>query len=542
MDKPRQLWWLTRPTRNLRDLPATIRAFNTLVVGKRWNGNRELQKEFEASIPPKTSNVSRDGSGARTWAAWLSMWGLWHEHRGVARLTGAGEVLVSGGHNREQIRRLIMNFQLPSAYGPHKKLDPGFRIFPFRFVLRLLLDERLGHCLNEDEIAFFVIVAKTDEDYEDVIGRIARYRRREAENGLTLRERSRFVVRHRNSYRSGGRTDTSRDISGYLKYIKDIANTVVNNITYLGELEHIRGEGKICIRPYRQPDIRKLIDEHDRKFQFSTLYKTDPAGFVERFGLRYDRMKASDKRTPPKTRQEKNMDRIREAVGAYRKDNPNPDRAAMIEYVCGEAGRLTDEVEEAISRYPELDPDAPVEAGYSQDPFAEWYLECGLSGLYAAEFEEMTRKIMTDVGFVTRKQRIRERSGLPGRPEVDGLMLNRPTRKSSILECKSGASYTLTIGDREKMTDVYVKNLRSHTSNGIEYRLDMVVYVVGSGVVSGRSNFEHIKRKCRIGVSVISAQDLLDAYRWYRENKLSSEDIWNAFKKANVAQILRRIR
>lgn len=542
MANPRQFWWMTRPTRNLRDLPAAVRAFDKLVVGKRWTGNRELQRNFEENITAKTSNVSRDGSGGRTWAAWMRMWGLWHEYRGVARLTGAGTVLVAGGHNSVQIRRLIMNFQLPSAYEPHRNLDPDFRIFPFRFVLRLLLDGRLDHYLTEDEIAFFVIVAKTDSDYEKTVSKIRKYRQMEAKNGLTLKERRVFVARHRNKYRPGGRTDTPEDVSGYLGYIRDIANTVVNNITYLDELEHIRGEGKIRICPRRLHDIEKLVEEHERKFQFSTLYENDPAGFVDRFGLRFDRMKASSKKTAPKTRKGKNMDRIREAVGAYRRDNPNPDRAAMIEYVCGEAGCRADDAEEVMSLYPELNPDASDEPERGQDPFEERYLECGASGTDAAEFEEKTRNMMSNMGFATKKKRIPERGGLLGRPEVDGLMLNKPARRSGILECKSGGEYNFTIGDREKMESVYAKSLKKCTVNGIEYDLDMVVYVIGSGTVSGKSHFGRIKKKRRIGGSIISAQDLLDVYREYREGELSSEDVWDALKRGRVRQALSRIR
>ena len=527
----------------MHDLPSTICWFNDLAVGKRWKGNRALQKEFEAGIPNKTGNVSRDGSGGRTWAAWMGMWGLWHEYYGFVKITGAGEVLVEGGHNKEQIRRLIMNFQLPSTYGPHKELEPGFRIFPFRFVLRLLLDKRLDHYLTEDEIAFFVIVAKTDADYEDVLRKISMYRKKESENGLTLRDRSLFVARHKNQHRPKGRTDTSDDTPTYLKYIKDIANTVINNIKYLDELEHVHGEGKIRIRPHKQSDITRLVDDHDRRFQFSTLYEIDPAGFVERFGLRFNRMKASSKKTRPKMPREKNQARIKDAIDTYRRYHPSPDRANMIEYVCNEAGCRANDVEDIMSQFPELDPDAPVQSGHSADPFDIQYLKCGTSGTESGDFERMTRSIVNNMGFPTKKVSIKEKGTLFGSgPEVDGLMLNNPTQKSCILECKSGAAYTITIGDRQKMSDVYIKNLKTHTVDGVEYAIDMVVYVVGSGIVRGRNHFNQIKRKRNVGGSIISARDMLDIYRGHKAGELSSDDMWNMLKRNRVKEFLRQSR
>ena len=116
-----KLWWVTRPTRDLRDLQDALKCFARLAEGRRWAGNVELMQRFELENPVKTSNAGiygSRGSGGRTWAAWLRSWGLWYDEERVT-LTDAGRLLADSNDPREvrnQIVHLLMTFQVTSAY------------------------------------------------------------------------------------------------------------------------------------------------------------------------------------------------------------------------------------------------------------------------------------------------------------------------------------------------------------------------------------------------------------------------------------------
>ena len=74
----RRLWWVTRPSRDLRDIEDSLKCFAKIAEGQRWSANRDLHKRFEAENPVKTPNVGSygsEGGGGRTWAAWLRSWG-----------------------------------------------------------------------------------------------------------------------------------------------------------------------------------------------------------------------------------------------------------------------------------------------------------------------------------------------------------------------------------------------------------------------------------------------------------------------------------
>ena len=192
MAKRGKLWTITRPTRDLHDLELALKAFSKLAKGKKWRGNRPLQRKFETENPAKTKHAGIYGSGGRTWAALLRVYGLWYEDDDGVKLTSAGEVLVSGKNVYQQIVRLIMNFQITSAYSEHQKLEDGFRIFPFRFMLRLLLDDRIKY-LEEDEVALFLLNVKTPEEYENVVKTILNYRRKRKTNSLELKQRTELI-------------------------------------------------------------------------------------------------------------------------------------------------------------------------------------------------------------------------------------------------------------------------------------------------------------------------------------------------------------
>ena len=525
MAKKGKLWTITRPTRDLHDLELALKAFSKLAKGKKWRGNRLLQRKFETENPAKTKHAGIYGSGGRTWAALLRVYGLWYEDDDSVKLTSAGEVLVSGKNVYQQIVRLIMNFQITSAYSEHQKLEDGFRIFPFRFMLRLLLDKRIKY-LEEDEVALFLLNVKTPEEYENVVKTILNYRRKRNTNGLELKQRTELIKNHMKKYRPDKRTDSPRDVEGHWKYIKDIANTILNHIRFLHEIEYDKNKGIIRIKESDKKKVKQMLEEYEVVFPFSTLYKYSEKAFQKHYGLRYDRRKATKKVTAPKTRDAKRLAKIQTAFAEILKTGSGMSHDKLIEKIKDMTGISSKDIVKIVTDNPEL---ISLETAGLDQSFVDYYLEVGNSGKDDITFEKMTREIFTDIGFPTKKHKIKKRIGA-GKPEIDGLMKNPKTSRSGLLECKSGAKYSLSVGDREKMKNVYIPNFISFKCDGKTYKLDFFVYVVGNKF-GGFENFKDIIHDTKLKGSIIYARDLLNLYSKYKSREVTREKIWSIFKQ-----------
>jgi len=75
----------------------------------------------------------------------------------------------------------LLNFQYPSPYSLSRgvKVNERFhRIFPFRFLLKLLLEPRLGGILRQKEIGLYVITrAENERSYDRIVEDIETDRR-----------------------------------------------------------------------------------------------------------------------------------------------------------------------------------------------------------------------------------------------------------------------------------------------------------------------------------------------------------------------------
>ena len=518
-----KLWTIPRPTRDPLDLSSALKAFARIAKGKKWRGNRALQKKFEASIPSKTGNVGDYGSGGRTWAALLRVYGLWYNDSKVT-ITSAGEVLISGNNIYKQMVRLILNFQIPSAYSEHQKLDEGFRIFPFRFMLQLLIDTRIKY-LDQDEIALFILKTKTHEEYEKVVSSILRYRRTKANDRKEMKDREGIIKVHMRLFRPNKRTDSPRDVTGHIQYINDFANTFMNHIRYLHEIYFEKGKGRISIKPGKKQNLVTLFSEYEQRHPFSTLYDISEKRYAEHYGLKFDAMKATKKSTPPKTREAKRFLVIKNAYNKIKKTKANLSGQKIVEKLVQNTGISEEEIEEIISENSEL---SLTETKNIDESFVENYLYCGSSGKDDRPFEVMTRDILTAMGLPTKKEKIkRKRAGM--KPEIDGLIKNPQTSKSGILECKSGAKFSFPIGDCDKMKTTYIPNFVTFNEDGKKYSLDFFLYVIGNKV-TGLDNFQDIITAKKLKGAVIYAKDLLDLFSRFKEGKITKQDVLKIFK------------
>lgn len=518
MDK--RLWWVTRPTRDLHDIEKSFKCFAKIADGQQWRGNRELHERFEVENPVKTTNAGRygsRGSGGRTWAAWLRSWGLWYEAERVI-LTGAGELIANSSSPndvRKQIIHQIMTFQILSAYHVKLKLDSDFKIFPFRFMLKLLLDEDVKF-LHLDEIALFLLQVKQPGEYASVVTKILDWRKNTGDPDTKKRLLKTMYKEHMSEYKdSKGRTNNLE--KRYKEKIKNVARTLAFNISYMTEINYDRKSSTISIRRGSKKATEKIFNEYDKE-PFCTLYEYSEATFARRFGMRFNRLKASSKDTQPMTQSKKQYDRIAEAVTKLRQEGDVVE-SDLPTRVQGITNDPIDVIRKILAENPDLD--QPTD---DDSPFRQHYLECASDGQKHAEFERLTRKIITNIGFVVNKRKISNTTR-----EIDGLILNRSAGMSGLLECKGGKKYAFPVGDCDKMKHTYIKNFKKEKIDGIVYNLDFFVYVVGASA-SGLDNFNDIIQGTGVRGAVIYARDLLKMHDAVKAGDASPIEAWNLFR------------
>ena len=514
--KERKTWWITRPTRDLHDIEDALKCFSNIANGKKWFGQRELHQRFEMENPAKTSNMGRygsGGSGGRTWAAWLRMWGLWYDDNCVS-LSQAGNLIVTTKNPEDiskQIKHLIMTFQITNAYLKKQGTISEFKIFPFQFIIELLLHKDINY-LTVDEIGLFVIDVKKYSEFNHVVKKIIDWRKK-----YTEKLKHKLIVGHMKKY-NNPRKDSPENPHDYWQSIQDIARTFASNISYISEIEYNRGKLSICEKNVKY--VQELLCKH-KDAHFIPVTDNESI-FIRKFGMRYDRRKSSDKDTKPQSRAIKQDRRIKKAIEELKKTDTFKEHTLVkdLKKITNYSERI---IENHILNHPE---------NITDDEFARYYMECACDGTKHREFEELTRTIFKNMKFPTEKKKA-PKTGEESPSEIDGLILNPNTGLSGLLECKSGKKYALNKGDAEKMKHVYIKCFKERTINGKKYRLDFFTYVVGKKITS-QSNFQGIIKNTKIRGSVIYANDLLKLYCMYLQKKTSSIKIWGLFKLGKI--------
>ena len=522
----KNLWWVTRPTRDLHDLEMALKCFVGLARGKKWKGNRVLHKKFELENPAKTPNTGSygsEGSGGRTWAAWLRMWNMWYDDENV-KLTSGAELIISVKNPsliHKQIVHQIMCFQITSAYHASIGCDSEFRIFPFRFILKLLLDNRIKF-LSLDEIGLFLLQIRTSREYENVVHRIIDWRKKIKDLESKKILKNLLTSNHMKKY-AQPRKDSPMDVTGYWRSIRDIASTFAINISYISEIDYDNKKSIITVQDHEHDMISKLLIKYEKDIKFSTMYEYSEDAFVRKAGIRYDRRKASEKITKPITASQKKIKRIEEAISKLKEQGTIMKGQKLINQIKAITNYNTNTISDVLTKNPQI---LPISTSVIDQEFVEYYLSCAKSGDEYSEFENLTRTIFTKMGFPTEKRKIpKPHSHL----EIDGLILNSVTGLSGLLECKAGSKYTFPVGDCDKMSHSYIPYFRNKRINKQTYALDFFVYVVGQQA-SGINNFREIAEKTDVRGSVIYARDLLHLYGLVKDGKITTMKMWGLFK------------
>ena len=251
-------WWVTRPKRKLDSVPEVLAAFADISLNQEWTGQRGTQMAYEEALEKaglKRVGARRDqsGSGGRTYGAWLVSLGLIFNQAetGNIKLTLAGEAIMNGESPVDVLKGQVLKYQFPSAFslGRGVQVNERFRIRPFRFLLKLLSDDRLGRYLTQDEIAKIAAVDAVNETsavYEAVLQKILLFR----EVGDACLDPDFF-----NLYKPG-RGDVNPDHP--YSHLQDMANTMINWLEYT-QLCKRNDDKQLVILDEKQTEVNEIL-------------------------------------------------------------------------------------------------------------------------------------------------------------------------------------------------------------------------------------------------------------------------------------------
>jgi hypothetical protein len=263
----------------LNSIPEVLATIAEISYDMEWYGQVGTQLSLEEALEKsglKRVGERRDqrGGGARTYYAWLVSLGLIfiQESTKKVKLTLAGEAILAGESPVEIITNQVLKYQFPSSFSLTRGVDVSkrFRIQPFRFILRLLADDRVGY-LTIEEIAKIVIVeAENDRCYEKIVSRIYEFRN----IGNRCLSADFFDVIAPKT----GEVNPDHPF----RHILDAANTIANWIEYT-QLAKRDDEKKLRILDEKFNDVfkilnveSKLIDRPEEHEYYQRKYGLDP--------------------------------------------------------------------------------------------------------------------------------------------------------------------------------------------------------------------------------------------------------------------------
>lgn len=252
-------WWVTRPKRKLDSVPEVLATFADLSLNQEWSGQKNTQIAYEdalekAGLKRIGSRRDQSGSGGRTYAAWLESLGLIFKQKetGNIKLTLAGEAIMAGDSPVSVMKNQVLKYQFPSAFSISRgvNISPRFKIHPFWFLLRLLMDDRIGYLTN-DEIAFICAVDAENESercYQNVVNKIMAYR----DQGETVLDPE-FDQKYGPS-RGKPNPDYPR------RHLTDMANTMVNWMEYT-QLAKRNEEKQLVVLDEKREEAAQIISK-----------------------------------------------------------------------------------------------------------------------------------------------------------------------------------------------------------------------------------------------------------------------------------------
>lgn len=503
-----ELWQMTRATRQIGSAMDATPLLKEVFEGKK--NTRELQKRFGERLAEegiKTSGKTRaDSGGNRTWMTLPKIFGLCYEDENkIVRFTQAGNVVAKGGKTAMQIMaKQLLTFQYPNRTQEHssQKMSEKFGIFPYRFLVKLLLNVKY---LTVQEIEFFVLPVSSENELDSVTKQIELFRK--GNNRLDYDS-------HRKKYKK------DHEAALYKKYINDLANTFKNHMEFLPGISSKKAGmlHQLFIEPEHENDWHEEIKYYDTVWKLIPTYPgQDRKFFVGKYGILPGKQKASSKTSKPVTKDQTKIRKIQNAIIEIMEESPTQiDRNKMIERIHELTYITTKEINNALSKYPEF-----VKTNY--DAFEKKYLIVGGDGNRWQEFEKMTNDIFKKMGFdVGYQKHLKLSSTQSG--YLDGYVTLGS--KAGLIDSKAGKGFSC--GNKE--VGVMKDYIREAKKISADKHLEFFGYVYGR-TFSNSQGFERISTETGIRGFRISAVNLLHYMKAIMDKKTSKDQIWKLFQK-----------
>lgn len=464
---PMNTWMVPKNKRTLSHIPGTLTAFVAVNEGKGWAGNREMQSRFEkllerAGYKGGGQQYDPNSGGARTYEAQLSALGLIFKDNTDGtecfRTTLAGQAIIDGANPVDILQHQLLKFQYPSPYSLRQNvnINPDFKIRPFLFVLRLLLDNEIKF-LDHKEIALFLLpYAKNEKDLNSIKKSILKYRA----DGHSYQYPDTFM-----KDTSSART-TRHTLEQRLNYLMDKVNIFVN---YLESCQfivrpnkstiEIDSDGAVIVQNFLNSN-KPLIDSPDDQLRFQRRYGIDPDHTKDT--RKFDaKNPISEENVSERWIMAKFFDLASESL--YPEIN-----SELIDKLHESVGYRKEKIREVLEK---KRPDSLVY-------FEENYINMAHQGQKnAIAFETATKEIFSKIlGYKAKhvgQSKPVGRAG--GNPDV--IIISKSDCYCGILDSKAYNSYSIANDHKNRMLYNYIPNISEH-SEGTE--LKFFAYISGN--------------------------------------------------------------
>lgn len=491
-------WWVTRPKRKLNSIPEELAAFCSTALGKKWARNRDSHVEFEVELEQtgtKRVGERRDasGSGGRTHAAMLYSLGLWFEKNDKVFLTLAGEAIMEGKPPVPILKKQVLRFQYPSAYATSVNVAQRFRIRPFYFLLRLLLDERLL-VLSQREIALIVAIHaenETEKCYKEVVEKILQYR----SYGDEIFE-SDYLEKHNASESN----------------LMDIANTMMNWLDYT-QLVY-REKGLIGIPDEKREEVEELVANRPAFIQ----YPVQNDVYQRKYGVDPWHQKDTRNLLNTETISSKVIDKNRILRVFFNYSSLRPVsriNSDVVEYICDISGtdyRFTESVLRETYPYGAV-------GGYLSH-----YRDMAFQGRdKAINFEKATTSLFQDI-FGYEAIHLGQ-TGAKSVPDV--LLISDAEGYQAIIDNKAYSKYSISGDHHNRMVHNYLENINNYSS--CTHPIGFFTYISGGFVPHIDRQIMDEVNSSGIHGSAITVSNLIMLIEDHMENPYSHADLRKIF-------------
>ncbi|MDD4835260.1 MAG: restriction endonuclease FokI C-terminal domain-containing protein [Lutispora sp.] len=500
-------WWVTRPKRRLNSIPETLAVFSEISLDQEWEGQRTAHLTLEealeqANLKRVGERRDRTGGGARTYRAWVASLGLIfiQESTQKLKLTLAGEAIMEGDSPVEIIKHQVLKYQFPSPFSLSRgvKISERFKVRPFRFLLKLLADDRILY-LTEEEIAKIIITEaenETDNCYEYIVKRILEFRNF-GDSCLDGDFFGKYAP-------SRGTVNPDHPFS----HLLDIANTIINWIEYT-QLAKRDDEKKIRIIDDKIDEVQSIvcitpafIDRPEQQEYFQRKYGLDPKHKKDTRNLTKTKTITAKMIAEQKIKQAFIGESLKSPIGKISID--------LIDKIADQTGIEGSVVEEILLR---LYPHGAIGS------FMTEYFEMAFKGRdEATEFEKATVELFKSV-FSFESQHVGPIGLTP-----DVYILSHESRYVGIIDNKAYSKYTISNDHRNRMIHNYIK-----TYSAESYPLAFFSYIAGGFGKNITSQIKDIVDETSVHGSAMSVSNMIKMVETHQRKKYSHEEIRNIF-------------